>query len=341
MRSEKPAELLRLALELAAHAEGLTTEEMMAFCGVQRRTIERRRAAIEQILGPLDRIEDGRLIRFRLSGRSIGSFATAPTPEELAELEKAARAHEMARDPKRAEILRSLNRKIQASLRASERNRLAPDIEALLRSEAIARQVGPRPFGDASLLSKLRQALLSERMVSFLYGDCEAGTARRRKVIPYGLLFAARYYLVGCSPGKPAPVLFRLSRMSHLELLEETGRPPADFDLAAYTARSFGVFQEEPETIILRFDAEVAEDARAFLFHPTQLFSDEPDGALIVRFTAGGLLEIARHLMSWSGKVTIFAPDRLKEILWQEVQALHRRYQLDPRGRNTAHEPVG
>jgi predicted DNA-binding transcriptional regulator YafY len=325
MRSEKPAELLRLALALAANAEGMTTEEMMIFSGVQRRTIERRRAALEQILGALDRIEDGRQIRFRLTGRAIGSFATGPTSEELAELENAARTCDRAQDPSRAEILRTLDRKIRTSLRDAERYRLAPDIEARLRSEAFARQVGPRPFADAKTLSLLRQALLTERMVKFRYGE-ELEPVRRHKVIPYGIIFAARYYLVGRRPGMPEPVLFRLSRMSDLELLEEIGRPPSEFNLATYTSRSFGVFQEEPETIALRFDPEVADDAKAFQFHPTQQISKEKDGSLIVRFTAGGLLEIARHLMTWSGKVTILEPKRLKEIMWDEVKALYDCY---------------
>lgn len=325
MRSEKPAELLRLALALASNAEGMTIEEMTEFSRVGRRTIERRLAALEQVIGALGREEDGRRLRYRLNGRAIGSFATAPTSEELAELENAARACEKGRDKARAEILRSLDRKIRTSLRDAERNRLAPDIEARLRSEAFARQAGPRPFGDAGLLSQLRQALLSERLVRFRY-ESEAGPKRRHTVVPYGLLFAARYYLVACHAGKKDPVLFRLSRISNLEVLEEIGRPPTDFNLDAYTARSFGVFQEEPETVVLRFDAEVANDAAAFLFHPTQEFFQEEDGSLTVCFVAGGLLEIAYHLMTWGGHVTILEPARLKEIMWEGVKTLYDRY---------------
>lgn len=325
MRSEKPAELLRLALALASNAEGMTIDEMETFCGVGRRTIERRLVALQQIVGSLDRQEDGRRVRYRLNGRTIGSFATAPTSEELAELENAARACEKGRDRARAEILRSLDRKIRASLREAERYRLAPDIEARLRSEAFARQAGPRPFAEATLLGQLRQALLSERMLRFRYGEGD-GPKRRHRVIPYGLLFAARYYLVASHAGKPEPVLFRLSRITDLEVLDEVDRPPSDFDLDTYVERSFAVFQEEPETIILRFDSEVAGDARAFLFHPTQQFVEEIDGSLTVRLIAGGLLEIAYHLMTWGGHVTIVEPERLKQVMREEVKALYNRY---------------
>ena len=71
MRSEKPAELLKLARALAASAEGMTLDEMAEFSGVGRRTAERRRDAVEDVFGPLDRIDDGRLVRFRMSGRGL------------------------------------------------------------------------------------------------------------------------------------------------------------------------------------------------------------------------------------------------------------------------------
>jgi predicted DNA-binding transcriptional regulator YafY len=326
MRSEKVANLLRLALELSASAEGMTIEEMKTFSKVERRTIERRLTALEQVFGPLDRQGDGRRLRFRMNGRAIGAFATAPNSEELAELETAARACETAQDPARAAILRSLDRKIRASLRTAERNRLAPDIEARLETEALALRVGPRPFADAQAIATLREALLAGKIVNFRYGEDRGGVARRRKVIPYGLLFATRYYLIGRQKDKPQPVLFRLSRTSEIEITEESGGKPADFDLAAYCARSFGVFQEEPQEIVLQFDPDAAADARVYLFHPTQKMGDEKDGRLIVRFTAGGLLEVARHLMSWGSSVSILAPQRLKDIMSEEVEALHKRH---------------
>jgi predicted DNA-binding transcriptional regulator YafY len=169
MRSEKPADLLKLARALAASAEGMTLDEMAEFSKVGRRTIERRRDAIEDVFGPLGRIEDARQIRFRMNGRGLGSFAVAPSSEELAELENAVRACIAARDNSRAEILSFLHRKIRASLRGAEHLRLDTDIDAQLRAEAFARQVGPRPYADPKVLKTLREALLAGVMEKFLY----------------------------------------------------------------------------------------------------------------------------------------------------------------------------
>ncbi len=231
MRLAQTLAVLALARELAASAEGLTLDEMAEAVKVSRRTAERMRDAVEAAFGPLDIIEDGRKRRFRLAARGLAPFATVPSAEELAELENAARALE-SREPGRAALLRSLRAKIGASLREVDRRRLAVDVEAQLAAEAFACRVGPRPLADPAILRDLRQALLAGRMVKFDYGNPPRG----RKVVPYGILFGPRAYLVGRMKVGAAPVLFRLDEMRSLEVLPEPGAPAPGFDLKAFAA---------------------------------------------------------------------------------------------------------
>jgi hypothetical protein len=48
--------------------------------------------------------------------------------------------------------------------------------------------------------------------------------------------------------------------------------------------------------------ASAAPDARKFLFHRTQTTEEQPDGSLIVRFTACGLSEMCWHLFTRAAK---------------------------------------
>ena len=125
---------------------------------------------------------------------------------------------------------------------------------------------------------------------------------------------------VGSGPPLPGRSGYQAADLDH------QGAPPESFDLEAYASRSFGVFQEEAEDIVLRFDPSAAPDARTYLFHPTHTMIDEADGSLTVRFRAAGLLQIAHHLMTWGPTVAILAPDRLKVLMWEEVEALHDHY---------------
>jgi predicted DNA-binding transcriptional regulator YafY len=111
---------------------------------------------------------------------------------------------------------------------------------------------------------------------------------------------------------------YRLFSLSNIEKVEVTDFPfkrHKDFLLSAFAERSFGVFQEEPFDVAWRFSSDAAADAKTFLFHPTQTFEDQKDGSLIVRFRAGGALEMCWHLFTWGNEVEVLAPPHLQELM--------------------------
>ncbi len=106
--------------------------------------------------------------------------------------------------------------------------------------------------------------------------------------------------------------LWRLDRIASMDLLDRSFTRRVDFDLASYAAQSFGVFQEKPIDVVLRVAPEAAGEARCWTFHPSQTLEPEPDGALLVRFRAGGVQEMCWHLFTWGTTVTVVAPDDLR-----------------------------
>lgn len=318
MRWEKAASLLELARSLAGTAEGLSLDDIAAQLEVNRRTAERMRDSLRELFPALEEISDGRSKRFRIPG-SMDAFFRAPTSDELAELEIAVQTLEQHGGTARAALLRSLNGKMRATLRSQQRQRIAPDLEALLQGGSLVMQAGPKPMADATALAILRDALKAACLCSFDYATSR-GHHYRRHVAPYGILFGRTYYLVGPELDKSQPVLWRLDRMSGLELGKGFGGAPPTFDLRDYAARSFGTFQEPPEQIALRFSQAAAPDARRFDFHPRQVQEEEPDGSLVVRFHAGGLLELVHHLFGWGDAVEIIAPERLKSLMLETLE---------------------
>jgi len=87
-----------------------------------------------------------------------------------------------------------------------------------------------------------------------------------------------------------------------------------DFSRQDYSGRAFGVFQEEAADVVWRFSPAAAADARSFLFHPTQEMEEALDGALIVRFRAGGHKEMCWHLFTWGAEVEVLAPEALRRM---------------------------
>ncbi len=194
-----------------------------------------------------------------------------------------------------------------------------------MRAETIILQAGPRPLADADTLATLRDAIKAGRSCLFRY-EGGSGPDYVRRVRPYGILFGKAYYLVGPEGRRAEPSLWRLDKMREVEVGDSAAAPPPGFDLGDYAARSFGVFQEEPADIVLRFAPEAAVDARRFLFHPSQSMEDGENGTLIVRFRSGGFLELARHLFTWGDAVEILAPDALRERMVAELAAALGRH---------------
>jgi predicted DNA-binding transcriptional regulator YafY len=323
MRKEPATRLLHLARQFAADPTGITLDEIASRLSVSRRTAERMRDTIAEVFPQLEEIEGEWPKRWRLPNGLIGIFRE-PVADELAALRGLARrlAHDGLTD--NATRLDRLALKIEASLKPARRRTLAPDVEALLQAEGFASRPGPRPIIAPQTFALIRQAILKDRRLAFFYRSEAAESVAFREVVPYGILYGHRVYLVAAFPWAEEPVNYRLDRLRDLRVSETIGTRPGNFDLESYAALSFGVFQEDPRDVVLRFPPEIAEEVAGFQFHPTQTMTREADHSIIVRFRAGGLREMAWHLFTWGDAITIVAPEDLKAMMLDCLEASRR-----------------
>jgi predicted DNA-binding transcriptional regulator YafY len=329
MRLEKLAELIELGRHLASSAEGLTLDEMADAARVSRRTAERMRDALGFVFPQLEEITDPPTKRFRIPN-GLDGFAQSPTTEELLELSKAVAQLRASGAEPRAGTLESLERKMKAAIRSPALRRLAPDVEALVKAEAIAVQAGPRPFEDENLIADLRHALIAMKRVSFDYmGGSKPGD--RRTVVPFGLMFSRMNYLVGGEAPSLEPRNWRLDRIEGLEVLDEPGLPPSGFNLQDYASRSFGIYQDEVQDVVLRATGEGAQDALRWRFHPNQVVEPQTDGSVVVRFRASGMLELAWHLFTWRDQVEVLEPQILRQTLLDELERALGQHRSRPK----------
>ena len=289
MRHEKAADLLKLALLLAGSAEGLTLDEMSRSIGAGRRTVERMRDALRELFPQLDEVDDPPTKRFRIPG-GLDRLFQAPLPEELAALHRAADQAQATGAQSTAQSLHSLESKLLASLRGSDRRRLAPDLEAVMQGEAIAIQPGPRPTEDPEVLSKVREAIKGGSAIAFRY-DGGSTPGARREATPLGLILSRRNYLVAATPQVRT---FRLDRLSGLE------------------------------EVSLVFAPAAAPEARRWRFHSSQTVEDLPNSAVRVRFQARGMRDLAWHQITWGDTVRIEAPQRLRDLMAEELARARR-----------------
>ena len=241
---------------------------------------------------------------------------------ELAALELAATRADRDGAPDEAQRLRGLRDRLLAAMPSSQARRTEADAEALLEAQGFATRPGPRVMPDMHTLGVLTEALRAPFTVALRYTGADGVTADRL-LEPYGLLLGIRRYLVARPvQGDGRMRRFRLDRIRAARITGQGFARDPDFDLARFSARAFGSFHSDSEygPVVWRFSPEAAAVARQFVFHPEQELTDDPDGSLIVRFTASGHMEMAWHLYQWGDQVEVLAPDRLRDMV-----AGHRR----------------
>ncbi|WP_419809058.1 helix-turn-helix transcriptional regulator [Sphingomonas sp.] len=312
--------LLALVHALSEATDGLTLDEMAERLGVNRRTAERMRDIISHHFD-LDEVVDDRRKRFLIRD-SLRRVYTRPTPAEVAALQAEVDGRTLAGQNARAEQLASLLAKVKGALDDREKRRLDPDLDALARLQRTMVVAGPIATVAPETVATIQRAILCGQCVEFHYATDKRPEPRWRRVIPYGLVHGPLTYLLGKMPGREdQPVYFRLDRMSGAMVSDTIGCAPDDWDIDAWLADSFAVWRDEKQDVVLLVPRSSADRARHWRFHGQQQIEDLGDGGLRVRFTTGGMRELAEHLFTWGGELVIEGPDVLVAVMRERIAA--------------------
>ncbi|MCB1379596.1 MAG: WYL domain-containing protein [Alphaproteobacteria bacterium] len=316
MRYSPADQLVQLILELGASRIGLTVKDVMQRLEVSRRTAERLLSAAERVV-PLShaQLEGDRRKYWRLD--RVPPALTGIDADDLAALELAVSSFARQGLEAQSGQLRKLEAKLKAQVERAVSWRVETDLEAIAEAEGFASRPGPRPRIDPVLFDRLRHAIKARRKVQITYVYRGSGLQGYQVVHPYGFLYGVRHYLVAFSEAERALDIrqFALGNLRDVEVLDAAFTPIDGFSLEDYVGEMFGVFREAPVHVRWRFSAEVADDVRAFQFHPRQEIADLPDGRVEVSFNACGHLEMAWHLFTWGPHVEIVEPADLRERL--------------------------
>ena len=312
----KAEKLLSLASLTSARHRGVSIDDVRDRFGVSKRTAQRMLKALEsQFPEAVTSIDDEGRKRWQLPRGALKDLLTI-TPEELTAFDLATELLVREGATTEAQNLITLREKLFALIPRVRARSLEVDHEALLEAHGFVARPGPRPFYSPVVSAALSEALKGFRIIEFTYGPDESRSSRR--VAPYGILTGLRRYLVAAPVGASDGIkLFAIENIYSVEITADSFTRDNDFDLEKFAQKSFGVFQNEDEygEVVLQFTPKAASRARTFVFHPTQILSDDPNGGLIVRFTAGGFLEMAWHLYIWGDQVEVLAPEKLRAMV--------------------------
>ena len=302
---------------------GATVEELAEECGVNRRTVYRDLKALEEAGYPLIRENqpDGtvlhsfmaefkeylpvtfslyELMTFYLCRGQLAFLQGTPFQEDLDAVFARIRSNLPPRN------LAHLERLAQAA---------TPHFQGL-------RDYAPQ----RDILEALREALLRQYTCRISYAPPRR-PAEDYLIDPYTLVFYKdSLYLAAYAHNRKDLRRFLVDRIQKLERLDERFEVPVDFSVDDLLGNAFGLIDEAPLAIRVRFSAEIAHLIRERTWHPSQEIAEEPDGSLILSFNAGGEKEILSWLYSYLPHVRVLEPESLRSSF---VEGLRRGLDLD------------
>ncbi len=177
-----------------------------------------------------------------------------------------------------------------------------------------------RPATNSVVDAAIYQALKGPFLLGILYRKRQEDQPREPVVAPHGLLLGVRRYLVARGTAKNVEARlqhYRVEEIYDAGVLPESFELDSGFSIRRHAERGFGPFEGRKEygEIIWRFRPDAAEQARRFVFHPTQSVTDLDDGSLEVRFHASGHLEMCWHVYTWGDPLEVVAPPRLRQMV--------------------------
>ena len=319
MSFQKAADLLRLAELATARYQGVSLTEIEEEFRVDRRTAQRMTKVLEEMFPHcFTRVDDDRRKFWKLRADDARlMLAQGIRDSELAALELAIRRAEREGLVTEVRALSGLRDRLLAAMPGPHARRAEADAEAVLEAHGFASRPGPQVRMAPDLMGVIGAALKGPHVLTVIYAGGR-DPDRERRLEPHGLLLGTRRYLVAREAGGDGRMQhYRLDRITSARLEADSfARDPA-FDLTIHAARAFGSFHADAEygQVIWRFSPAAAPTARDFLFHPTQVMTEDEDGSLTVRFTASGHLEMAWHLYMWGDAVEVLAPAALRDMV--------------------------
>ena len=179
----------------------------------------------------------------------------------------------------------------------------------------------------ALTLEKLRGAVHERRRVHMVYRSSSQPEPAPRDLDPYALAFRwGWWYVVGYCHKRRALRSFRVDRILELELTGQVFDQPAGFDVRVYLAQEF---QDQPgQGVRMRFSpqaAHVALDSR-----PTwETVEEQPDGSVVVSFTAPDLAWAASSVLAYGPLVTVEEPEELRKMVVEWVKEIEVKYRKE------------
>ncbi len=96
---------------------------------------------------------------------------------------------------------------------------------------------------------------------------------------------------------------------------------PEEYRAEDLTGQAFGLIDDTPMAIRVRFGADIAHLIRERIWHPSQTLEERRDGSVVLGLEVAGEKEVLSWLYSFLPHVEVLEPASLREAFLQGLRA--------------------
>ncbi len=170
-------------------------------------------------------------------------------------------------------------------------------------------------------LEQLFESIINQQSLTISYKSLN-NSSNSRDVSPYLLKeFRNRWYFVEYDHSSNSVRLFKLSRISKLQLARIPFFKYQQFSEEKYFKYSLGIFhsiEQSPEKVILKINGKIAQTIIEDPIHPTmRILTKNSDESIIVAFEVFPTPELKNLILGFGAQIEVMEPESLKkEIIW-------------------------
>ncbi len=188
-------------------------------------------------------------------------------------------------------------------------------------------------------IDKISNAIADGKKLCFDYVSREldgrkfSEVVKRRKISPYALVWQDdHYYLIGNYEKYDNLLHLRLDRIQKVEITDEKSRffgevseYKESFDVADYTAKIFGMFSGELETVELRCNKTLANTV-ADRFGEKIFITGVTESEFCFSFKGALSKALVTFIMNYGDDIEVIKPDSLKKKVIERAQKILEMY---------------
>jgi predicted DNA-binding transcriptional regulator YafY len=181
--------------------------------------------------------------------------------------------------------------------------------------------------GKEELIEDLTDAMLQQRTCLTEYHSFVDDRVKHFKIDP--LKFFERgggLYMFVRTTSFGDIIVLAVERIQQLTLTHDTFVYPQDFDPHALLENAFGLFYDDPVTVIIRFSADQARYIRERRWAKNQKITAQKNGSVILTMNTSGWYDVKRWILSFGPDAELLEPVEFRAELLDAAREVVTMY---------------